>query len=63
MKRSPVTGWRWAQAGLVHPINLNGRLYLTREEILEFENRAAQGDFAKAPAGAAATAHQRKRTR
>lgn len=41
------TGWRWIQRGwLPKPINIGGRLYLTREQITEFTRRAAAGEFA-----------------
>lgn len=52
--RSDTTGWRWAKAGWLHPINVCGRLYLTGEDIRRFQARAAAGEFAKRPAGAAA---------
>jgi len=51
--RSDTTGWRWCKAGWLHPINIAGRPYLTREDIQRFHARAAAGEFAKAPSGAA----------
>lgn len=52
--RSGVTGWRWAKAGLIHPINIFGKLYLTAEDITQFEARAAKGEFARRNPGAEA---------
>ena len=52
--RSDTTGWRWAKAGWIHPINISGRPYLSHEDILQFEARARKGEFAKPPRGAAA---------
>lgn len=52
--RSDTTGWRWCRAGWLHPINIAGRPYLTRDDIRQFQTRAAAGEFSKSPAGAAA---------
>jgi hypothetical protein len=58
--RSDTTGWRWCQAGWLHPVNIAGRPYLTGEDIRQFHSRAAAGEFAKAPSGAAgASSHAR----
>jgi hypothetical protein len=41
------TGWRWIKRGwLGQPLNIGGRLYLTREHIAEFRRRAQAGEFA-----------------
>jgi len=56
--RSDTTGWRWCQAGWLHPVNIAGRPYLTRQEILQFQARAAAGEFAQDPTGAAATSRK-----
>jgi hypothetical protein len=50
---SSTTGWRWVRDGRIQPINIAGRLYVTRAEIERFQARAAAGEFAKGPAGAA----------
>src|SRR6185437_6288902 len=43
----PSTACRWIQRGwLGQPLNIAGRLYLTREQIAEFKRRAAAGEFA-----------------
>lgn len=51
--RSDTTGWRWCQAGWLHPVNIAGRPYLTAEDIRQFSDRAKRGEFARKPAGAA----------
>jgi len=51
---SSTTGWRWIKRGWIRPINIAGRLYLTRSEIDRFQARAASGEFARGPSGAAA---------
>jgi hypothetical protein len=48
---SETTAWRWAKAGLIHPINIYGKLYLTKEDIKRFAARAQAGEFSKAPGG------------
>lgn len=46
---------KWlADNGWIHPVNIAGRLYVTREEIESFKARASNGEFAKAASGAAA---------
>ena len=43
---SPSTFWRWRQRGWIRePVNIGGRLYLTLEQIAEFERRAEEGEF------------------
>jgi predicted site-specific integrase-resolvase len=43
-----VTGWRWRKSGLLdEPVNINGRLYLTAEQITRFHARVASGQFSK----------------
>jgi len=51
--RSDTTGWRWCQAGWLHPLNIAGKQYLTAEDIRQFSDRAKRGEFAQKPAGAA----------
>ena len=55
MGRSDTTGWRWAKNGWIHPINISGKNYIDRQDRTQFEERAARGEFAKAPRGAAKT--------
>jgi hypothetical protein len=47
INRTPVTGWRWRKRGLIHTINILGRLYVSRQAIAEFERRAAAGEFSQ----------------
>ncbi len=45
--KTRVTGFRWRKLGLIEVVNIFGRLYLTREAIAEFEEKAKRGDFAR----------------
>ena len=50
---SNTTGWRWIRRGWILPINVAGRLYVSRAAIDMFESRAGRGGFAQAAKGAA----------
>lgn len=50
---SDVTIWRRVKLGLLIAVNIAGRPYITSESLAEFYRRAAAGEFAKPPAGAA----------
>jgi hypothetical protein len=50
---SATTAWRYCKSGWLHPLNIAGRPYLKLSDIAEFEARAAAGEFAKPPSGAA----------
>jgi hypothetical protein len=50
---SDVTIWRRVKHGLLTAVNIAGRPYITTESLAEFYRRAAAGEFAKPPAGAA----------
>ena len=50
---SDTTAWRWRRKGWLRAVNICGKLYLRAEDIAEFTRRAASGEFAKPPAGAA----------
>jgi hypothetical protein len=50
---APITIWRRVRAGLLTSINIAGRPYITLESLAEFYRRAAVGEFAKPPPGAA----------
>jgi hypothetical protein len=43
---SPATGWRFRQRGWIHTTNIGGRLYVSDEQIIQFQRRAAKGEFA-----------------
>jgi len=49
--RDRSTGYRWVSLGMVAPINIMGRLYITTEEIARFWSRARSGEFSKMPSG------------
>lgn len=42
-----TTGYRYRQKGLVSTVNIFGRLYISREEIARFEQRAMAGEFSQ----------------
>jgi hypothetical protein len=45
--KTPATGWRWRQRGWIATVNICGRVYISRDEIKRFEERAAAGEFSK----------------
>lgn len=45
--KTPATGWRWRQRGWIVTVNICGRVYVGRDEIKRFEERAASGEFSK----------------
>lgn len=47
INRTPTTGWRWRKQGLIQALVINGRLYVSRKAILNFERRVAAGEFAR----------------
>ena len=46
--RDPVSGYRWAKAGLVKTENVLGFPFITRAEIQRFWTRVRAGEFARA---------------
>jgi hypothetical protein len=50
---SDVTFWRWERRGWIKTINICGKKYVDLQSLVEFDRRAAAGEFAKPPAGAA----------
>lgn len=44
---SDVTLWRWLKQGKLKAVNIEGRLYVERASLLEFEKRSAAGEFAR----------------
>jgi len=50
---TPITIWRWVQRGWLSAVNVAGRPYITSESRARFDERAAKGEFAKPPSGAA----------
>ena len=55
---SAITVWRRVRAGLLTSVNIAGRPYITKESLAEFYRRAAAGEFAQDPVGAAAASHK-----
>lgn len=45
--KTRTTGWRWRKCGLIQTVNIFGKLYVTRDEISRFEQRAMSGEFHK----------------
>lgn len=45
--KTRTTGWRWRKSGLIQTVNIFGKLYVTRDEIARFEQRAMSGEFHK----------------
>jgi len=45
--KTPATGWRWRKRGWINTVNICGRVYVGRDEIKRFEERAANGEFSK----------------
>jgi len=46
---SAVTVWSYRRKGMLTTVNICGRQYILRSEIARFNQRAAAGEFAKAP--------------
>lgn len=47
MGREPITAWRWQKKGWIKTVNIDGRIYISRKEIENFERRAEAGEFLK----------------
>ncbi|MBI2926407.1 MAG: hypothetical protein HYY24_11990 [Verrucomicrobia bacterium] len=48
-----MTLWRWRRRGWVRVVNISGKCYVDLNSLTEFDRRAAAGEFARKPAGAA----------
>ena len=44
---SPVSTWRWRRNGWLNTTNISGRVYITYQNLAEFQRRAENGEFAK----------------
>ena len=44
-----TTGFRYRRAGIIKTVNIFGRLYITAQEVREFEERAVRGEYSKKP--------------
>jgi hypothetical protein len=57
---SCCTLWRRRKLGLIKCVNIFGKVYVDLQSLAEFDRRAAAGEFAKPPHGAAgASARER----
>lgn len=45
LDKTRTTGWRWRKNGYIKVINIFGKLYISRDEIAQFEQRAIAGEF------------------
>jgi predicted site-specific integrase-resolvase len=59
---SDTTVWRYRRKGWLRCVNICGKLYLRSEDLAEFINRAATGEFAKPATGAARKSSQANTT-
>jgi hypothetical protein len=50
---SAVTLWRRRKLGLIKCVNIFGKIYVDLQSLAEFDQRAARGEFARKPSGAA----------
>jgi hypothetical protein len=50
---SNVTLWRRRKLGLIKCVNIFGKVYVDLQSLAEFDQRAARGEFARMPSGAA----------
>lgn len=55
---SDVTLWRWRKRGWIKTVNICGKCYVDLAELARFDSRAARGEFAKAPRGAAGASNK-----
>lgn len=64
MGLSPVSGWRFRNRGWIKTVNIAGRHYVPYESIVEFNKRAARGEFSRQlsnPKDNAKTAHRTRK--
>jgi len=52
--KSRSTGYRWRKQQMITTVNIEGKLFITKEQIDRFWDRAGKGEFAKKPRGASA---------
>lgn len=56
----PTTVYRWIDAGMISPVNIRGRLYVTASEDARFWTRASSGEFAVETKSVAAKVAEKK---
>jgi hypothetical protein len=52
--KSRPTGYRWRKKNMIKAVNVEGKLFVTKQQIDLFWQRAEKGDFAKKARGASA---------
>ena len=52
--KSRSTGYRWQKKQMLKTVNVEGKLFITKQQIDRFWDRAGKGEFAKKPRGASA---------
>lgn len=52
--KSRPTGYRWRKKKMIKTVNIEGKLFVTQDQITRFWERAGKGEFAKKPRGASA---------
>jgi hypothetical protein len=55
---SDVTLWRWQRRGWIKAVNICGKNYICLQSLADFDRRAAAGEFARPPVGAAAASQK-----
>src|SRR5262249_32281428 len=60
---SDTTLWRWSRRGWVRTVNICGKIYVDLQSLADFDRRAAAGEFACPPSGAALKATKARLTR
>ena len=55
---SLITIWRWSKRKWILTVNISGKVYVDMASLAEFDRKAAAGEFARSPSGAAATSHE-----
>jgi len=60
---SDTTLWRWSRRGWIKTANISGKVYVDLPSLAEFDRRAAGGEFAKRPAGAAKKSAEARATK
>lgn len=60
---SDTTLWRWVKRGWIQLVNVSGKSYVDLQSLAEFDRRAAAGEFAKPPHGAAGKSAEQRASR
>jgi hypothetical protein len=60
---SDTTLWRWRARHWIKSVNICGKVFIDMESLAEFDRRAATGEFAQEPMGAAGESHHKLQTK